>query len=699
MPSHFDRPPTLRPDPAMSYTNFIGAVEDEWQMYSDNPADYTIGDPIGFGSSSIVYSATFSPRPPAPPDPCALKVLDLDSLPPRSLQLLQRETRLMSLSKHPNVLRVRGSWIKGHKLYIALRLMNRGSAADVMRYGWPGGMEEEVCRCILRQALQGLNYLHINGFIHRDIKAANLLVDDDGTVLLGDLGVAADLSEDTSHPTSSHYKSYTVTAKAALFQAPPSMAPSHSSNPTKRSPFMSHTVPKPRIGKRKSFVGTPCWMAPELIQGKQYDSSADIWSFGITAIELTKGRPPRSRDPAKTVLLRTVQEDPPTIDRDGTFKYSRAFKDIVDRCLAKDPSKRPTAEELLQMPFFKGAKKMSYLVGAILKDLPPLTKRLERCAINHNTVIHRTIDSWDFTSTVQSPGSSIRRHMMFDFPLEPEEEDANSVFSPYDSDDEFEDFDAARDDVNSVNNIYAPVAPPGKRTGAIPIPTSPTSGFSSNLGTPSSFPTEDSTPSSASDSPIATPKSQALSSSEAVHLEEPIMGSVLPPSMFSSQPSEGIPSLYPSLLDQGPKQNTLSPGKPRKAPTSPPLPRSPHRRPATSSGLVGPFSDRQQVQLSSSPTNQGIWHKIRTNVRRPSFRGSSTENSTQPPVFAAKAMAKFGNNSNKPDLNEFADESRHRPSVGPERKEQSGVGRIASKGKQLYRSSSRTFQAVAFKRS
>lgn len=65
----------------------------------------------------------------------------------------------MSLSKHPNVLRVRGSWMEGHKLYIALRLMNKGSAADVMRYGWPGGMEEDVVRCILRQALQGLKYV------------------------------------------------------------------------------------------------------------------------------------------------------------------------------------------------------------------------------------------------------------------------------------------------------------------------------------------------------------------------------------------------------------------------------------------------------------------------------------------------------------------------------------------------------------
>jgi serine/threonine-protein kinase OSR1/STK39 len=163
---------------------------------SDRFTDYTVGAPIGFGASSIVYAAEYRPQtPPGKRVPCALKVLDLDSLPPHSLALLQRETTLMSLSKHPNVLRVRGSWMDGHKLYIALRLMNRGSAADVMRYGWPGGMEEDVVRCILRQALQGLNYLHVNGFIHRygitmfhstlqtetngnrDVKAANLLID------------------------------------------------------------------------------------------------------------------------------------------------------------------------------------------------------------------------------------------------------------------------------------------------------------------------------------------------------------------------------------------------------------------------------------------------------------------------------------------------------------------------------------------
>ena len=199
----------------MAQHNFIGAVDDAWQMFrlvlrsfklkpkllrrffkaktkdadahlnhlSDNPADYEIGAPIGFGATSIVYGCRYFPNRAARDAgakevdeneteertrrgkgndknnegmPCAIKVVDLDLLPPASLRLLRRETQLMSLSKHPNVLRVRGSWMAGHKLYIALRLMNAGSAADVMRYGWPGGMEEEVVKCILKQALEGL---------------------------------------------------------------------------------------------------------------------------------------------------------------------------------------------------------------------------------------------------------------------------------------------------------------------------------------------------------------------------------------------------------------------------------------------------------------------------------------------------------------------------------------------------------------
>lgn len=94
---------------------------------------------------------------------------------------------------------------------------------------------------------------------------------------------------------------------------------------------------------------------------------------------------------------------PPTLDREGgVHKYSRAFKELVERCLVKDPSLRPTAAELLNTPFFKGAKKPSYLVGTILRDLPPLAKRLERRK-QASLALHGTIDSWDFPTTLHFP--------------------------------------------------------------------------------------------------------------------------------------------------------------------------------------------------------------------------------------------------------------------------------------------------------
>ncbi|KAL5518565.1 hypothetical protein ACEPAH_248 [Sanghuangporus vaninii] len=371
--------------PAPGSRKFIGAVHDEWRMFSDNPDDYEIGPAIGFGATSIVYTALYITKDGSPPYPCAVKVVNLDRLPQQSLRLLHRETQLMSLSKHPNVLRVRGSWMTGHNLCIALRLMNAGSAADVMHYGWTGGMEEEVVKCILKQALEGLNYLHINGFIHRDVKAANLLIDDDGTVLLGDLGVAASLSDEESFSSSSG------SGQRINFVGP---SIGDSVRPSGQAPT------KVKLGKRKSFVGTPCWMAPELISGKQYDAKADIWSFGITAIELTHGRAPRSREAPARVLLKTVQDAPPEFAREsGQFKFSKAFKEIVESCLLKDPARRPNAAELLETSFFKGAKRKQYLVNTILKDLPPLIHRQERRA--KSTALtgptRSSISSWDFS--------------------------------------------------------------------------------------------------------------------------------------------------------------------------------------------------------------------------------------------------------------------------------------------------------------
>ncbi|KAJ1018142.1 hypothetical protein NDA16_005008 [Ustilago loliicola] len=328
----------------------IGSVYDDWPMYSANGDDYIVGDVIGFGASSVVHQGVFKPLDKA----CAIKVIDLEAY-GRDTEELRRETQLMSLSKHPNVLRVRGCWVKGFKLHIATRLMSSGSMLDIMRFAHPQGFDEIVIATVLKQALEGLSYLHVNGWLHRDLKAANILVDDDGTVLLGDFGVGVFVGDTDK-------SSGTVSSE----------------------------------GKRKSFVGTPCWMAPEVIERKHYGTKADIWSFGITALELSQGRAPNSKLNPVKVLMRTMQDEPPQLDRTGgAHKYSKLMDDFVRQCLQKDPQKRPTADKLLSHGFFKQAKAPKYLISAILAGLPPLADRQERRRL---ASIHSTQHylSWDF---------------------------------------------------------------------------------------------------------------------------------------------------------------------------------------------------------------------------------------------------------------------------------------------------------------
>jgi serine/threonine protein kinase len=157
-----------------------------------------------------------------------------------------------------------------------------------------------------------------------------------------------------------------------------------------------------RKGMRKTFVGTPSWMSPEVMEQSGYDYKADIWSFGITSIELATGHAPYAKYPPIKVLMMTMQNDPPTLDRSATkHKYSKTFKDMIDSCLQKDPNKRPTAEKLLQHPFFKQAKKPSYLVGTIIEGLTPLTERRRRIRDPKQDSVDRGV-SWDFTDYEKS---------------------------------------------------------------------------------------------------------------------------------------------------------------------------------------------------------------------------------------------------------------------------------------------------------
>ncbi|XP_068876057.1 STE20-like serine/threonine-protein kinase isoform X4 [Aphelocoma coerulescens] len=231
----------------------------------------------------------------------AAKVIDTKS--EEELEDYMVEIDILASCDHPNIVKLLDAFYYENNLWILIEFC-AGGAVDAVMLELERPLTEPQIKVVCRQTLEALNYLHENKIIHRDLKAGNILFTLDGDIKLADFGVSAKNTR--------------------------------------------------TIQRRDSFIGTPYWMAPEVVmcetsKDRPYDYKADIWSLGITLIEMAQIEPPHHELNPMRVLLKIAKSDPPTLAQPS--KWSSDFKDFLKKCLEKNVDARWSATQLLQHPF------------------------------------------------------------------------------------------------------------------------------------------------------------------------------------------------------------------------------------------------------------------------------------------------------------------------------------------------------------
>lgn len=286
----------------------------------------SLGDPlrrfinlkkIGQGASGVVYTGQDS----LTGQVVALKQMNLKQQPKK--EFIINEIMVMRENKHPNIVNYVDSYLKDNDLWVVMEYLSGGPLTDVVTETI---MEEGQIAAVCREVLEALKFLHERNVIHRDIKSDNILLGNDGEIKLTDFGFCAQIN------------------------AASEMAS--------------------RLSKRHTMVGTPYWMAPEMVTRKPYGTKVDIWSLGIMAIEMLDGEPPYLNEKPLRALYYIATNGSPQPQTDIST-LSPEFQDFLELSLCETVAKRPSAAELLLHPFIKMAKP--------LITLQPLIKAAKEC--------------------------------------------------------------------------------------------------------------------------------------------------------------------------------------------------------------------------------------------------------------------------------------------------------------------------------